>query len=78
MECDRNTIHIYVKYISIHFCFQASCLLTINAFNEIGFLENTIYRLAIVIEDFPHGAIDVASEEFTRNRAMSRVPLQVL
>ena len=50
----------------------------IHAYSKTGVLKNSIYRLAIVVEDFPHGAISVGKDIFTRRTALSRVPLQVI
>ena len=48
-----------------------------HAYEETGMEANAIYRLAVVIEDFPYGLIRVGKDEFTRQLAMSTIPLQV-
>ena len=61
------------------FCahFQVNCTITVHAYNETGFLENGIYRLTLVVEDYPHGITKVGRDIFTRRTSLSRVPLHL-
>ena len=49
--------------------------MTIHAFSGFEVKKDATYRLAITVEDFPHGLIDVKGENFTRSRPLSRIPL---
>ena len=64
------------KYI--HICLQANCTITVHAFSELGLKINTTYRVALMVEDFPHGLIDVEGKNVTRIRPLSKIPMQVL